>query len=58
MAHEFSHAASPGRRRHTVAEKGYLAFDPRRYGDLGVSLVAAADRAPAGASASLAARSI
>ena len=40
MAHEFSHAAVAwlaGDR--TVAEKGYLSFDPRRYGDLGVSLV-------------------
>jgi Zn-dependent protease len=40
MAHEFSHAATAwlaGDR--TVAEKGYLSFDPRRYGDLGVSLV-------------------
>jgi Zn-dependent protease len=40
MAHEFAHAAvahiagDP-----TVAAKGYLSFDPRRYGDLGVSLV-------------------
>ncbi|WP_372782610.1 site-2 protease family protein [Phenylobacterium sp.] len=40
MAHEFSHAAVAwlGGDR-TVAEKGYLSFDPRRYGDLGVSLV-------------------
>ena len=40
MAHEFSHAATAwlGGDR-TVAEKGYLSFDPRRYGDLGVSLV-------------------
>jgi Zn-dependent protease len=40
MAHEFSHAAVAwlaGDK--TVAAKGYLAFDPRRYGDLGVSLV-------------------
>ena len=40
MAHEFSHAAMAwlaGDR--TVAAKGYLSFDPRRYGDLGVSLV-------------------
>jgi Zn-dependent protease len=40
MAHEFSHAAVAwlaGDR--TVVEKGYLSFDPRRYGDLGVSLV-------------------
>jgi Zn-dependent protease len=40
MAHEFSHAATAWLGGdHTVAEKGYLAFDPRRYGDLGVSLV-------------------
>jgi Zn-dependent protease len=40
MAHEFSHAAVAWLGGdHTVAEKGYLAFDPRRYGDLGVSLV-------------------
>jgi Zn-dependent protease len=40
MAHEFSHAATAwlGGDR-TVVEKGYLSFDPRRYGDLGVSLV-------------------
>ncbi|MFI4965552.1 MAG: site-2 protease family protein [Caulobacterales bacterium] len=40
MVHEFSHAAVAwlGGVR-TVAEKGYLSFDPRRYGDLGVSLV-------------------
>jgi Zn-dependent protease len=40
MAHEFSHAAVAwlGGDR-TVREKGYLSFDPRRYGDLGVSLV-------------------
>jgi Zn-dependent protease len=40
MAHEFSHAAVAwlGGDR-TVAEKGYLSFDPRRYGDLGVSLM-------------------
>ncbi len=40
MVHEFSHAAVAwlGGDR-TVAEKGYLSFDPRRYGDLGVSLV-------------------
>ncbi|THD58616.1 site-2 protease family protein [Phenylobacterium sp.] len=40
MAHEFSHAAVAwlGGDR-TVTEKGYLSFDPRRYGDLGVSLV-------------------
>jgi len=40
MVHEFAHAATAwvGGDR-TVAEKGYLSFDPRRYGDLGVSLV-------------------
>jgi len=40
MAHEFSHAGVAwlaGDR--TVKAKGYLSFDPRRYGDLGVSLV-------------------
>jgi Zn-dependent protease len=40
MAHEFSHAAIAYLAGdHTVAEKGYLSFDPRRYGDLGTSLV-------------------
>jgi Zn-dependent protease len=40
MAHEFAHAATAwlGGDK-TVTEKGYLSFDPRRYGDLGVSLV-------------------
>jgi Zn-dependent protease len=40
MAHEFSHAfvAWLGG-DHTVVEKGYLSFDPRRYGDIGTSLV-------------------
>jgi len=40
MAHEFSHAitAYVGG-DHTVKDRGYLAFDPRRYGDVGVSLV-------------------
>jgi Zn-dependent protease len=40
MAHEFAHAATAwlGGDK-TVVEKGYLSFDPRRYGDLGVSLV-------------------
>jgi len=40
MVHEFAHAAVAwlGGDR-TIVEKGYLAFDPRRYGDLGVSLV-------------------
>lgn len=40
MAHEFSHAAVAWLGGdHTVAEKGYLSFDPRRYGDVGTSLV-------------------
>lgn len=40
MAHEFSHAAVAYLGGdHTVAQKGYLAFDPRRYGDIGTSLV-------------------
>ncbi|MEO8113155.1 MAG: site-2 protease family protein [Phenylobacterium sp.] len=40
MAHEFSHAAVAWLGGdHTVKAKGYLDFDPRRYGDLGVSLV-------------------
>jgi len=40
MAHEFSHAAIAYLAGdHTVREKGYLSFDPRRYGDLGTSLV-------------------
>jgi Zn-dependent protease len=40
MAHEFSHAAVAWLGGdHSIAEKGYLSFDPRRYGDLGVSLV-------------------
>jgi Zn-dependent protease len=40
MAHEFSHAAVAWLAGdHTVADKGYLSFDPRRYGDLGTSLV-------------------
>ena len=40
MAHEFAHAmvAYLGG-DWTVRSKGYLAFDPRRYGDLGTSLV-------------------
>lgn len=40
MAHEFSHAitAYVGG-DHTIKDRGYLAFDPRRYGDVGVSLV-------------------
>ncbi|MBU1377455.1 MAG: site-2 protease family protein [Alphaproteobacteria bacterium] len=40
MAHEFAHAAVAYLAGdHTVHDKGYLAFDPRRYGDLGTSLV-------------------
>lgn len=40
MAHEFGHALIAYLAGdHTVRDKGYLAFDPRRYGDLGVSLV-------------------
>lgn len=40
MAHEFAHAFTAWRAGdHTVPEKGYLSFDPRRYGDLGTSLV-------------------
>jgi Zn-dependent protease len=40
MAHEFSHAAVAYLGGDvTVARKGYLSFDPRRYGDVGVSLV-------------------
>lgn len=40
MAHEFSHAAVAWLGGdHTVVGKGYLSFDPRRYGDVGVSLV-------------------
>lgn len=40
MAHEFSHAAVAYLGGDwTVKSKGYLAFDPRRYGDLGTSLV-------------------
>lgn len=40
MAHEFSHAAVAFLGGDvTVAQKGYLSFDPRRYGDVGVSLV-------------------
>lgn len=40
MAHEFAHAgvAYLGGDR-TVKAKGYLAFDPRRYGDLSTSLI-------------------
>jgi Zn-dependent protease len=40
MAHEFAHAAVAYLAGdHTVRDKGYLAFDPRRYGDLATSLV-------------------
>jgi Zn-dependent protease len=40
MAHEFGHALTAYvAGDHTVREKGYLSFDPRRYGDLGTSLV-------------------
>jgi Zn-dependent protease len=40
MAHEFSHAITAYLGGDwTVKAKGYLAFDPRRYGDVGVSLV-------------------
>lgn len=40
MIHEFSHAAVAFLAGdHTVHAKGYLAFDPRRYTDLGVSIV-------------------
>jgi Zn-dependent protease len=40
MAHEFAHAATAyAAGDWTVRPKGYLSFDPRRYGDLGVSLV-------------------
>ena len=40
MLHEFSHAAVAWLAGdHTVVEKGYLSFDPRRYGDIGTSLV-------------------
>ena len=38
--HEFGHAAvAYAAGDHTVKAKGYLSFDPRRYTDLGVSLV-------------------
>ncbi|WP_337187511.1 site-2 protease family protein [Phenylobacterium sp.] len=40
MAHEFGHAGVAWLAGdHTVRDKGYLAFDPRRYGDVGTSLV-------------------
>jgi Zn-dependent protease len=40
MAHEFSHAVVGYLAGdHTVRDKGYLSFDPRRYGDLATSLV-------------------
>lgn len=40
MAHEFGHALTAFvAGDHTVRDKGYLSFDPRRYGDVGTSLV-------------------
>lgn len=40
MVHEFCHAGVAWLGGdHTVKAKGYLSFDPRRYGDLGTSLV-------------------
>jgi Zn-dependent protease len=40
MAHEFAHAGVAWLAGdHTVRAKGYLSFDPRRYGDVGTSLV-------------------
>jgi Zn-dependent protease len=40
MAHEFAHAGVAYLAGdHTVRAKGYLSFDPRRYGDIGTSLV-------------------
>lgn len=40
MAHEFAHAFTAFLAGDTtVRDKGYLSFDPRRYGDLGTSLV-------------------
>ena len=40
MAHEFGHALTAyAGGDHTVRAKGYLAFDPRRYGDLGTSII-------------------
>jgi Zn-dependent protease len=40
MAHEFSHALTGYMAGDvTVRAKGYLSFDPRKYGDLGTSLV-------------------
>lgn len=40
MAHEFAHAAVAWLGGdHSVRDKGYLGFDPRRYGDLSTSLV-------------------
>ncbi|WP_309087270.1 site-2 protease family protein [Phenylobacterium sp.] len=40
MAHEFGHALTAYLAGdHTVRDKGYLSFDPRRYGDVGTSLV-------------------
>jgi Zn-dependent protease len=40
MVHEFAHASVAYLGGDvTVAQKGYLSFDPRRYGDVGVSVV-------------------
>ena len=40
MAHEFGHAYVAYRGGdHTIAAKGYLAFDPRRYGNLQTTLI-------------------
>lgn len=40
MVHEFAHAAVAFiAGDHTIQDKGYLSFDPRRYADLGISLV-------------------
>jgi Zn-dependent protease len=40
MAHEFAHAGVAYLAGdHTIVEKGYLSFDPRRYGDLRTSLL-------------------
>lgn len=40
MAHEFAHAATAYLAGdYTIVEKGYLSFDPRRYGDLRTSLL-------------------
>ena len=40
MVHEFAHALTAWLAGdHTVVARGYLSFDPRRYGDIGTSLV-------------------